>query len=147
MERTYSFEEAALPELVQAALAVLDQPENVMGDIFRGWTTTPTTDTFFAGTVYSYIDGAQAILQGASATPLSFLRRKPLPCTPLYARISRKAMFHLPHVSCFPMTRIVRRATAAFFWLSSTTPMMPPTEATVCIRKPLLGSLLVLIFF
>ena len=69
MESTYSFEEAALPELVQAALAVLDQPENVMGDIFRGWTTTPTTDTFFAGTVYSYIDGsASYFTRGISDT-------------------------------------------------------------------------------
>lgn len=69
MERTYSFEEAALPELVQAALAVLDQPENVMGDIFRGWTTTPTTDTFFAGTVYSYIDdSASYFTRGTSDT-------------------------------------------------------------------------------
>lgn len=54
MERTYFFNEDELPELVQATLSVLDQPENVERRLFVGWTAEPSAKTFFSGAVYSY---------------------------------------------------------------------------------------------
>ena len=51
MERTYYFDENAIPDLGESILAILDKPENVMNEIFRGWTTTPSADTFMNGWV------------------------------------------------------------------------------------------------
>lgn len=51
MERTYYFDENAVPELKESILAVLDKPENVYSKIFSGWTTEPTVDIFVSGWV------------------------------------------------------------------------------------------------
>lgn len=56
MERTYFFNEDELPELVQATLSVLDQPENVERRLFAGWIAEPSVKTFSSGSVYSYYD-------------------------------------------------------------------------------------------
>lgn len=51
MERTYYFGENVAPELKESILTVLDKPENVYNEIFSGWTTEPTIDTFISGWV------------------------------------------------------------------------------------------------
>ena len=51
MERTYYFDENALPELEQSILSVLDKPENVYNRIFSNWTAEPSVDTFISGWV------------------------------------------------------------------------------------------------
>ena len=59
MERTYYFDENAVPDLKESILAVLDKPENVMNEMFRNWTAKPSADTFINGWVsVNYFDGS-----------------------------------------------------------------------------------------
>ena len=59
MERTYYFDENAIPDLEESILAIMDKPENVMNEIFSGWTTKPSVDTFEnAWFDVSYFDGS-----------------------------------------------------------------------------------------